>query len=351
MSATANTDSKEGIKISKSFLYVDDDQRLFTSIKRYSDHFGVAMQTATSVQNALALIQSSPEKYFLVLTDQYMPGSNGDVLLEQIKNKYPFIRRAMISGDETSESISKGYDTGKIFRYLRKPIKEEDIRQLLADACKDVLSETGDDGNIIHDRQYLIYSSFHKIFDGSEFKDTFPDIESEMLKYYQRVWQVARLSRLPLIDKESAKFSNKLGSAIMDSMANVKELLESSKDSNSGFLLSAMFKQFNITGLKKIDRYAEFNEPVFSALIQKFLIYYDLMFLDPQDMIKVSTSSVSIGLGDPLFYNDIFNPILEVVPKGIEIAALSIEIFMILMFLNLPAHAVSTDSLAIHLRL
>jgi hypothetical protein len=59
------------------------------------------------------------------------------------------------------------------------------------------------------------------------------------------------------------------------------------------------------------------------------------MGLDPKVMISIDESSIRLSLGEKYFYNDIFNPLLSAVYKGIDIAVLQMECMMLMKTINL----------------
>lgn len=327
----------ETINLSKTFLFVDDDESTFVSVKRIANIYGVQVQTANTAHNALVLLHNEPEKYFLILTDQFMPGMNGDELLEKVRLNWPHIRRAMLSGDETSDAISKGYQTGNIFRYLRKPFSENNIKLLIEDACKDFVSEAKDNQNITFERSLLLGNLIKEVFINSKHLKQFENFDHDMLLHCQHLWQVGEIRQLPLIEKESASFKQKLEVCLKQSLINVRDLLEHSEEANQGFTISSMMKQFNIRGLRSIDRYIMKNEAIFSSFINKFIQYFEILGTDRKDMIFVTSDSIVFDIGERYFYNDLFNPILSSVEKGIELASLHMELMMLLISLKIYA--------------
>lgn len=336
-------ESINSIKLSRTFLFVDDDEGACASARRLANIYEVNVQTANTGYSALAHIQNDPEKYFLILTDQFMPGMNGDSLLDQVKTRWPHIRRAMISGDVTSESITKAYDTGEIFRFLSKPADDSSIKQLIEDACLHALSVRGDNENIIKGRQLLLGEQLFEVFKDSPYWKLYSELDNEMLLHCQTMWQTCDISRLPLIEVEQESFKRDLTVSVHKSLVNMRNLLESSEDANHGFTLSAMMRQFNLKGFKPVDRYVSVNEGLFAAFIGKFFTYYELMGVEPKKMFSVQGRSISLDLGDRYFYNDIFNPVLSSVENGIDIVILHLESIMLLMAMRLSVKPEKVD--------
>lgn len=336
--------NKEEIKFSRTLLVVDDDAEQCSVVKRLAAVYDVDVQTANSGHSALALIQSDPEKYFLILTDQFMPGMDGDVLLEKVQSQWPHIRRAMISGDETGEAITKAYESGDLFRYIRKTGDEAPIKELIEDACKHALSFDGSTVDIVKNRKILLGELISEVFNGSVYERLYADLDIHMFLHCQKMCEIYKITRLPLIDVEKDAFKREIKLSVKESLKNIRRLLETTEDANKNFTLSAMMKQFNITGLRRIDRSLTYNEAVFAAFISRFISYYELMGLNPKDMITVSRYNpddpvetriaITIGGGDRYVYNDLFNPLLSSVYKGVEIACLQLEAVMLAIALR-----------------
>lgn len=328
-------ESIDAIKFSRTFLFVDDDEKQCASAKRLANIYDVNLQTANSGHSALALIQSDPEKFFLILTDQFMPGMDGDELLDKVKNRWPHIRRAMISADETSEAITKAYETGDIFRYLRKPASEETIKELIEDACKHAISLGVKSNSIVKDRKALLGELIKEVFQGSPYERLFRHLENDMLLHCQQMCQAYNISRLPLIEVEKDSFKRELRASVKESLTNILHLLENSADARKNFTISGMMKQFDIHGLRSVDRSLPYNEALFSAFVSRFISYYELVGLNKKKMITVTADSVEFGAGDRYIYNDIFNPVLSSVYKGIDLACLQLESLMLLVALRM----------------
>ena len=110
----------------KKILYVDDEEinlRMFkTSFRRDFEVF-----TALSAEEGLKILDD--EHIDLVLTDQMMPHMTGVEFLERVNRKYPHIppTRLIISGYAKNEDIDKAYEEYRLFQFIAKPWKKDDL--------------------------------------------------------------------------------------------------------------------------------------------------------------------------------------------------------------------------------
>jgi len=61
----------------KTFLYVESDSSICSSVRRMARVFGMNEQTANNANAAISFLEHKPNKYFLVLADEFMPGLFG----------------------------------------------------------------------------------------------------------------------------------------------------------------------------------------------------------------------------------------------------------------------------------
>ena len=99
-----------------AILVVDDDVEIRELISDYlADHEGYKVITAENGRNALELLEQ--KKIDLVLSDINMPGMKGFDLLKEIKEKYPKIKRVLITAYNVEDylELAMKHDIGNIF--------------------------------------------------------------------------------------------------------------------------------------------------------------------------------------------------------------------------------------------
>ena len=75
--------------------------------------------TATSADEAEALVLSGNHNIGLVITDQRMPGRSGVSLLNRIRNERPDIIRMLTTAYADLDSAIDAVNKGEILRYIR----------------------------------------------------------------------------------------------------------------------------------------------------------------------------------------------------------------------------------------
>lgn len=101
-------------------LIVDDEPQ---AVKYFKKAFGTKYDvlTATSADEAEALVLSGNHNIGLVITDQRMPGRSGVSLLNRIRNERPDIIRMLTTAYADLDSAIEAVNKGEILRYISKP--------------------------------------------------------------------------------------------------------------------------------------------------------------------------------------------------------------------------------------
>lgn len=116
-----------------TILYVDDEEsnlRIFrnTFRKQYN------IITASSGDEALSLLEN--KEIDLILTDQRMPGMSGIDFLKIAIGKYPELNRILVTAYSDYEILQQAVNELKIFQYVEKPWREEDIKSTIDSALE-----------------------------------------------------------------------------------------------------------------------------------------------------------------------------------------------------------------------
>ena len=113
-----------------NILYVDDERdnlMVFrVAFRRYFNIF-----TAESATEGLELLKQ--EHIQVVVTDQRMPEMTGVEFLSRIPEE-PYMARIILTAFTEADALIEAVNTGRIFRYITKPWKLEDLRQTLENA-------------------------------------------------------------------------------------------------------------------------------------------------------------------------------------------------------------------------
>jgi CheY-like chemotaxis protein len=119
----------------KHILLIDDNMTDLRIVHQLLVHFGYHVTSTNDPLKALDFFREEPDKYHIIITDQFMPGLKGDELVthaRQIREDIPVI---LCSGsEETLQELQEQRIDVQIF--LPKPFS----RSELAEAIQDVLA-------------------------------------------------------------------------------------------------------------------------------------------------------------------------------------------------------------------
>ncbi len=126
--------SMQRLEGSEQILFIDDEAEIADVGRQSLELLGYHVETRTNASEALALFQSDPRRFDLIITDMTMPGLTGDRLaikLKEIRKDIPVI---LCTGYHQSISREQAEDLG-IEGFIMKPYKIEKlvgmIRQLI----------------------------------------------------------------------------------------------------------------------------------------------------------------------------------------------------------------------------
>ena len=119
----------------KYILVVDDDMTDLRSIHQLLVHFGYHVTSTNDPYKALSFFREEPERFHMIITDQFMPGLKGHELVTHVRRIREDIPVILCSGSE--EALQELQEERKdIQRFLPKPFS----RSELAEAIQDVLA-------------------------------------------------------------------------------------------------------------------------------------------------------------------------------------------------------------------
>lgn len=127
---------EEKIKV----LFVDDEENNLFSFKA-AFRLKYKVFTAISAEAALVVLDENPDIQ-VVITDQRMPEITGVEFLQMLLDKHPDPIRVMLTGYANLGDTIDAVNKGKIFHYLNKPWKEEELDETIQKAHDKYQSET-----------------------------------------------------------------------------------------------------------------------------------------------------------------------------------------------------------------
>ncbi|HXE21584.1 MAG TPA: hybrid sensor histidine kinase/response regulator [Rhodoferax sp.] len=114
-------------------LFVDDEPQSCKWFARtFADEFNVL--TATSVDDALALLREQGSSVALLVTDYRMPQRNGLDLLLAVQHEYKHLVRLLATAYAEKEVAIAAINEGHVFRILEKPLDLAQTRLILREA-------------------------------------------------------------------------------------------------------------------------------------------------------------------------------------------------------------------------
>jgi two-component system response regulator HupR/HoxA len=107
-----------------NILFVDDELKVLSSIKRAVITENFKSYFATSGEKALEVMESTTIS--VIVTDMRMPGMDGLKLLQIIKEKYPDTIRIVLSGYAQLTQILATVNSVGVFKFITKPWSMEE---------------------------------------------------------------------------------------------------------------------------------------------------------------------------------------------------------------------------------
>ncbi|MBW7913928.1 MAG: hybrid sensor histidine kinase/response regulator [Taibaiella sp.] len=123
-------DTSKKIKI----LYIDDEPNNLVSFKA-SFRFDYNVFIANNTDEAIKRLEENPD-ISVILSDQRMPGMTGVEFFEEIRTEFPNPIRILITGYTDIESVISAINRGHVFRYIKKPWEEADVKSAIDEAHK-----------------------------------------------------------------------------------------------------------------------------------------------------------------------------------------------------------------------
>ena len=115
-------------------LYIDDEMNNLVSFKA-SFRFDYNVLVANSTDEAREHLVKNPD-VSVILCDQRMPDKTGVEFYEQIRVDFPNPIRILITGYTDIESVIDAINRGHIFRYIKKPWTDVDVKSAIDEAHK-----------------------------------------------------------------------------------------------------------------------------------------------------------------------------------------------------------------------
>ena len=123
----SHTDECPGVK--PVLLFVDDDDRAISLMKREFEEANYVCHFAESAFKALDILQKMTVD--VVVSDINMPILSGTELFEQVKKKHPEVIRIAISGSINIPEFVNAINRASVHAYLVKPHQPKDLKLII----------------------------------------------------------------------------------------------------------------------------------------------------------------------------------------------------------------------------
>ena len=117
----------------KHLLFVDDEPRVLEGLKRNLHSMRHEWETEFVLDGKEALIQLGSKQFDVIISDMRMPGMDGAALLEQARQRFPYVIRIILSGQSDQDSVYR--IVGHAHQYLSKPCDPADLKASIVRAC------------------------------------------------------------------------------------------------------------------------------------------------------------------------------------------------------------------------
>jgi hypothetical protein len=166
------------------------------------------------------------------------------------------------------------------------------------------------------------------VLSDNEYKDQLVDFSFEYFSACKKAWRQSGRYTNDVFTQDSEQFQQFLYHRILEA---VKKVCSRAGEFIPGrhFQLSNLLSQFGINSDNVIDRYIEADEAGIVAMFSILKDYYSILGYDMGSVVYPKSKSIKFELGGRFTYNDLFNPLLSSVQKGVELACLKLEFFML----------------------
>ncbi|MSP74382.1 MAG: response regulator [Myxococcales bacterium] len=126
---TETTESSRDSTPRAHILIVDDEASVRSALHRTLRKEPYRLSMAESAAEALQIMRD--DRPDLLVTDHLMPQMTGLDLLRRVRLTYPDVGRILLTGQAELETVVAAINEGEIFRFLRKPWDDTELKLTL----------------------------------------------------------------------------------------------------------------------------------------------------------------------------------------------------------------------------
>src|SRR5260221_8295302 len=113
-------------------LFVDDDERVLNALRAL---FRNDYEVFGAASGAEGLELAKRERIPIVVSDQRMPGMSGVEMLRELRKAVPQTVRLLLTGYSDLAALVGSINEGEVFRFVRKPWDNDEIRAIVSEAA------------------------------------------------------------------------------------------------------------------------------------------------------------------------------------------------------------------------
>lgn len=311
-------------------LYVDDE-------KEHLDSFNILfrkeydVKVAESAELGMQIMKEQEVK--LVITDQRMPKMQGVEFLEKIASLYPDVPRVILTGYSDEEAIIAAINKGRVFRYITKPWKKEELKDTINFALESYRLKIENQElienlkKINNELDEFVYRASHDLraplasvlgLINLAKKETDIKVIQEYISLKER-----SVLKLDALIKDIVEFSKNAHLEIRNEKVNLEALINNSLDLHRFFEHSQQVtKNIKVNGASEFHSDEFRVEIILNNLISNAIRYADLEKESPTINIDIQTDKKSCvisiydnGIG---IENEHLDKIFEMFHRGID---------------------------------
>ncbi len=124
-------------------LCVDDEKIVLSSLKAqlkrlFGDKY--AYEFAENAEEALEIVDeiASETSILIIVSDWLMPGIKGDEFLIKVHEKFPGIKKVLLTGQYDEEAVSRVKEQANLHALIQKPWKEDELLEVIKSGLKKI---------------------------------------------------------------------------------------------------------------------------------------------------------------------------------------------------------------------
>lgn len=117
----------------RHILIVDDEDNILNALERLLEEEGFVVYRSNSGKGGIEIMDQNPQ-IGVILSDQRMPEMSGTEFLREVKRKYSYVVRIILSGYSELSTITQAINEGAIFKFITKPWDENQLLNTVNEA-------------------------------------------------------------------------------------------------------------------------------------------------------------------------------------------------------------------------